>query len=153
MENFDITFKYAQDLCKKRKVRLTAKRQKVFYSLLKAAKALSAYELIDCLKADFDQDFAPMTIYRILRFLQEQTLVHKLQMANKFVACAHISDCGFHKNPQFLICNSCQKVDEIYLEKTIIQAVHTSVEKIGFQISDPQFELNGICKNCQNNSI
>tara|TARA_Y100000589_G_scaffold255329_1_gene244320 strand:- start:3813 stop:4274 length:462 start_codon:yes stop_codon:yes gene_type:complete len=148
MKTFDITLNYVQDVCKKRKVSMTKKRQKVFYSLIKAAKALSAYELINCLKTDFDEDFAPMTIYRILKFLQEQMLVHKLQSANKFVACAQITDDGFHKNHHFLICSSCKKVDEIYLEQSIIEVVNINIKNKGFHISDPQLELNGICDNC-----
>ena len=151
MTKFEIKLKYVYSLCDQKKVKLTEKRQQVLYSLLKANIALSAYELLDCLKLDFDQDFAPMTVYRILKFLEEHSLVHKLQSTNKFVICAHISDCQVRKTPQFLICNSCQKVDEIFIEDELIDAVHSNIKATGFYISEPRFELNGICRNCQNN--
>ena len=123
MTKFEIKLKYVHSLCEQKKVKLTEKRQQVLYSLLKANKALSAYELIDSLRLHFDQDFAPMTVYRILKFLEEHALVHKLQSANKFVTCAHISDCQVRKTPQFLICNSCQKVDEVHLDEELMEAV------------------------------
>ena len=151
MNNFKITLKYVHRLCEQKNVKLTEKRQQILYSLLRANKALSAYELIDSLRVHFDQDFAPMTVYRILKFLEENTLVHKLQSTNKFVICAHISDCQLRKTPQFLICNSCQKVDEIFIEDELIDAVHSNIKATGFYISEPRFELNGICRNCQNN--
>ena len=151
MTNFKIKLKYAYSLCKQRKVKLTEKRQKVLQSLLKADRALSAYELIDCLRRDFDQDFAPMTVYRILKFLEENTLIHKLQSTNKFVICTHINDCKLRKNPQFLICNSCQKVDEIFIEEELMEAVRSNIKATGFYISEPQLELKGICRNGQNN--
>ena len=67
MNKFEIKLKYVHSLCEQKKVKLTEKRQQVLYSLLKANKALSAYELIDSLRVHFDQDFAPMTVYRILK--------------------------------------------------------------------------------------
>ena len=149
MNNFEITLKYVHSLCEQKNVKLTEKRQQILYSLLKANKALSAYELIDSLRLNFDQDFAPMTVYRILKFLEENTLVHKLQSTNKFVICAHISDCRSRKVPQFLICNSCQKVDEVYLEEEIMEAVRINIKETGFFISEPQLELKGICQNCR----
>ena len=149
MTKFEIKLKYVHSLCEQKKVKLTEKRQQVLYSLLKANKALSAYELIDSLRLHFDQDFAPMTVYRILKFLEEHALVHKLQSANKFVTCAHISDCQVRKTPQFLICNSCQKVDEVHLDEELMEAVCSNIKETGFFISEPQFELKGICQDCR----
>ena len=149
MNTFEITLKYVHSLCGQKKVKLTEKRQQILYSLLKANKALSAYELIDSLRLHFDQDFAPMTVYRILKFLEENTLVHKLQSTNKFVICSHISDCRVGNAPQFLICNSCQKVDEVHLDEELIEAVCSNIKETGFFISEPQFELKGICQDCR----
>ena len=149
MNNFEITLKYVHSLCEQKNVKLTEKRQQILYSLLKANKALSAYELIDSLRLHFDQDFAPMTVYRILKFLEENTLVHKLQSTNKFVICSHISDCRIRNAPQFLICNSCQKVDEVHLDEELMDAVCSNIKETGFFISEPQFELKGICQDCR----
>ena len=150
MTNLEIKLKYADGLCKQRKVRLTEKRRKVLYSLLKSDRAVSAYELIECLRLNFDEDFAPMTVYRILNFLEDQSLVHKLQSTNKYVVCANINESSIHKLPQFLICNSCEKVDEIYLDDRLIEAVRINIKKKGFYVSEPRFELKGLCENCHN---
>ena len=97
-----------------------------------------------------DEDFAPMTVYRILNFLEDQSLVHKLQSTNKYVVCANINDSAVHKLPQFLICNSCKKVDEIFLDDGLIEAVCINIKKKGFYVSEPRFELKGLCENCHN---
>ena len=151
MTNSEINFNYAESLCKQRNIKLTDKRRKILHSLIEANRAVSAYELIDYLRLNFDQDFAPMTVYRILNFFEKQGLVHKLQSTNKFVICAHNGDCHSRKTPQFLICNSCQTVDEVFIEDELIDAVHSNIKATGFYISEPRFELNGICRNCQNN--
>ena len=57
--------------------------------MLQSEKALSAYELIDFCKARFGEAIPVMTVYRILDFLQDEHLAHKLNLANKFRLCAH----------------------------------------------------------------
>ncbi len=134
--------------CKEQGGRLTEKRKQVLSGLLTSDTALSAYDLVDYCKTEFGQSLPAMSVYRILDFLQEQHLVHKLNLVNKYVACAHITCDHDHGVPQFLICGSCQRVEEISVAKSTINALERSVKDADYHLVSPQLEMNCICRNC-----
>lgn len=149
MTNIDQILDHAERQCKSHGARLTDKRKHVLTGLLQSKeKALSAYELIDICKEQYGESLPAMSMYRILDFLREERLIHKLDSANKFVACAHITCDHEHSVQQFLICEKCQKVKEISIPQKTIKTLKTHVEKAGFQIVSPQIELNCICETC-----
>jgi len=90
-----------------------------------------------------------MSVYRMLDFLMQNGLAHKLTTTNKFLACSHINCDHTHQAPQFLICDSCNAVNEIGLDKTLISALEKSINAIQFQLNSPQLELHGLCEGCQ----
>ncbi|WP_133408488.1 Fur family transcriptional regulator [Parashewanella tropica] len=141
--------KHAEQKCKKSNARLTPKRKQVLTGIINSNKAISAYELADYCNQYFDDKFPIMTIYRILEFLEEESLVHKLQTSNKYVACAHITCDHEHSVPQFLICNQCQKVKEIHINKNIVSELNDNVEQAGFSMISPQLEINCLCSDCK----
>ena len=59
-----------------------------------------------------------MSVYRILDFLIHEELVHKLETASLYIACAHIACDHQHETPQFLICDRCFTVKEIGIKST-----------------------------------
>ena len=138
----------AEEKCQSRGSRLTDKRKHILLGLVSSGKALSAYELMDYCKEKFDQNIPAMSVYRILDFLQEEQLVHKLNLANKYVACSHIS-CGHkHEVPQFLICNQCSNVKEIAINRSIVDGLKENVERADYQLLSTQIELNCLCQAC-----
>jgi Fur family zinc uptake transcriptional regulator len=138
----------AEQRCTDSGARLTDKRKQVLSGLLQSKTALSAYELVDYCRTEYGHAIPAMSVYRILDFLQGQHLVHKLSLANKYVACAHITCDHEHGVPQFLICGSCQRVEEITVAKSTINALYRSVEQAGFQLVSPQLEMNCLCQTC-----
>ena len=138
----------AEQHCSAHGSRLTNRRKQVLSGLLQSEKALSAYELIDFCKARFGEAIPVMTVYRILDFLQDEHLAHKLNLANKYVACAHITCDHAHAVPQFLICGQCQKVREIRIDKSIIAGLRNNVEQAGYHLASPQLEMNCVCATC-----
>ena len=139
---------HAEQHCSAHGSRLTSRRKQVLSGLLQSEKALSAYELIDFCKARFGETIPVMTVYRILDFLQDECLVHRLDLANKYVACAHITCDHAHDVPQFLICGQCQKVEEVRINTSIIAGLRNNVEQAGFHLSSPQLEMNCVCQAC-----
>ncbi|MBL4827322.1 MAG: transcriptional repressor [Spongiibacteraceae bacterium] len=139
---------HAEQNCKANGARLTDKRKHVLTGLLKSQKALSAYELADFCRDEFSKSIPPMSIYRILEFLESENLVHKLHLANKYVACSHISCDHAHEIPQFLICDECSNVKEIGIKKTLINTLKRNVEEVGFILKSPQLELHCLCQDC-----
>lgn len=138
--------------CKKQGARLTSKRKQVLAGLLQSDKALSAYELVDYCKNEFDTTIPAMSVYRILTFLENEQLVHRLKLANKYIACAHIACDHDHVVPQFLICGQCQRVKEISIDKSIIQQLVESVKEAGFQLRSTQLEMDSLCQNCMSST-
>jgi len=118
MNNTQACLVQAEKKCRQQGLQLTKKRKLVLTALLQIKKAVSAYELIELIKEEFKQSLAPMTVYRILDFLEKCHLVHKLNIANKYVACADIINDPPHETSQLLFCHQCQRVDEITLEPT-----------------------------------
>ncbi|RVU83548.1 transcriptional repressor [Leucothrix sargassi] len=147
-QHLDSVIAHAERHCKANGSRLTTKRKKILAGLVKSDKALSAYELIDALKEDSGEAIPAMSVYRILQFLEDEHLVHKLNLANKYVACAHISCDHAHSVPQFLICGKCNKVEEISIPKKTIDELQQNVEQAGFQLLTPQLEMNCVCNDC-----
>jgi len=138
----------AEQYCKTNGSRLTKKRKQVLSGLVKADKALSAYELVDFCKTEFGESIPAMSVYRILDFLKEEHLVHKLDLANKYVACSHITCSHTHAVPQFLICSECQAVKEVSIKQSTIDQLKTNVEQAGFHLPGFQLEINCVCEKC-----
>ncbi|MFY0641063.1 MAG: transcriptional repressor [Bermanella sp.] len=148
MSNVQQIIEHAEQHCRAHGARLTEKRKRILSGLLNTQKALSAYELIDYCKSEFDESIPATSMYRILDFLQEEHLVHKLNLANKYVACAHITCDHDHEVPQFLICGQCQLVKEISISKSTINDLQKNVADAHFHLISPQIELNCICDAC-----
>lgn len=151
MNNILENIKQAENNCKAHGVRLTSKRKQVLSGLLQAEKALSAYELMDQCKDEAGKSMPAMSVYRILDFLAEEHLVHRLDLNNKYVACSHITCSHGHEVTQFLICEKCQRVDEIHIDQSMIKQLQSNVENAGFHLISPQLEMKCICNSCISN--
>jgi|TARA_B110000879_G_scaffold188977_1_gene252069 Fur family zinc uptake transcriptional regulator len=150
MSRIETVINQAENSCKAHGAKLTNKRKQVLSGLLQSDKAKSAYELVDYCKREFGETLPPMSVYRILDFLQDEHLVHKLDLANKYIACAHITCDHAHGVAQFLICSNCQSVKEITVNKSTITTLKRNVEEAGFHLESPQLEMNCLCHNCKN---
>lgn len=148
MNRHDKIIEHAGQLCEQRGSRLTDKRKKVLSGLLQSDRALSAYELVDYCKETFEESLPAMSVYRILEFLEGEQLIHKLNLANRYVACKHITCEHKHEVPQFLICTNCQRVKEISINKSTLASFRRNVEEAGYQLVSPQLEMNCLCATC-----
>lgn len=148
-ENIQSIIDKAKHNCAEEGVKLTPKRENILISIIKAGEAVSAYELAEVYRELYQQTIPAMSVYRILDFLVELSLVHKLTSANKYIACSHISCSHNHEIPQFLICEECQSVTEIGVKNDVIKGLKASVEKTGFKLTTQQLELKGVCADCQ----
>lgn len=148
MTNIRKVLNHAEESCSSHGARLTEKRKRVLTGLLKSQKALSAYELVEFCRQEFDEPLPPMSVYRILDFLESENLVHKLHLANKYVACSHISCDHEHEVPQFLICDECGAVKEIGIKKRLIKSLEQEVVDAGYLLRSPQLELYCLCGDC-----
>ena len=94
-----------------------------------------------------------MSVYRILDFLEQQLLVHRLSTSNKFVSCAHIAcDHKHFRTTHFLLCEGCSSVEEVDATEEASEALEQMAKTVGFKLTAQQFELSGICTSCQNSA-
>lgn len=152
MNHSNTTLEAAEQHCKAHGSKLTSKRKQVLSALIQSTKALSAYELAAVCNEQLAVSIPAMSVYRILDFLEKEGLVHKLNLANKYVACAHISCAHTHGTPQFLICKACSAVNEVTISQAIIAELKETVEQAEYQLLSPQIELNCLCQRCAANN-
>ena len=136
---------HADALCEARAQRLTPMRRHVLEALLASHKALGAYEIIDRIAAKGGRP-APITIYRALDFLMENSLVHRIESRNAFVACVHS-----HEGKDliaFLICDNCGAIGEASsagVAGTLLAAARAA----GFAPKSQVIEITGVCAHCR----
>jgi len=135
--------------CNSLGIRLTEKRRQVLFRLVQSEKALSAYDIISLHQGEYGESLPAMSVYRILGFLESFNLVHKLKLANKYVACVHLLCDHSHQLSQFLICVVCSKVSEVSITPQITKQLRDQVVTAGFELASPQIELNCICNACK----
>ncbi len=134
----------AEKLCQANGARLTELRSAVLKLILDAPGPLTAYQLLDQLKA-IRRSAVPPTVYRALDFLIENGLVHKIEQLNAFIPCSDTHH--DHQDVQFLICDTCGTVAEIE-DRAIARALAKAAEKQGFLRSKAVVELDGTCAAC-----
>ena len=149
MVDYETVMSAAEQKCIQGGIRFTERRKQVLSVLIEADAALSAYEIAERCNAGSDSNMPTMSVYRILDLFQEQNLIHKLDIANKYVCCAHISCSHEHDSSQFLICGSCRHVEEISLSDEAVQALQTAASAAGFNAISPQLEIKGRCSRCE----
>lgn len=100
----------AEELCREHGVKLTPSRRLILEILAREGRPLGAYDMIEKVAAATGKRPAPVSIYRALDFLLENSLVHRLASRNTYLACGHghrLKDLVV-----FLICESCGNVVE-----------------------------------------
>lgn len=133
-----------EEVCAKRRLRLTPLRQRVLEILLEDHNALGAYEILARLQAE-GLGAHPPVAYRALDFLVKNGFAHKVERLNAFVACCHPED---GHSPAFLICRSCRSVAETHV--TLSESgLGLSADKLGFQIEFAVLEIEGLCPACR----
>ena len=129
----------------------TEKRSKLMAVLLDVDKPLSAYEITDLYNVVYDEEIIANSVYRILNWLVEAQLVHRLNAINKYMVC-HDDRCkaptGFSV---FIICKSCEKTTESYAPLELHEQLLEGIQKDNFTHVIPHIELMGMCKKCNPN--
>lgn len=125
-----------------RGVRLTELRKDVLQVLHHTKQPVGAYELFDQLKSD-GRASAPPAVYRVLDFLVDQGLAHKLLSVAAYTAC--------RAGPQphqaaFLICRKCGDAEEFCSPPP--KSLSVDAKKLGFRVEEITLEAHGLCKAC-----
>lgn len=131
-------------LCKQRDINLTPLRKTLLTCLYNSNVPLTAYALLDQLKPE-QPKLKAMSVYRILEFLIDHDIVHRIESLNAYAVCTCPDT---QHQSQWLICDSCDKAIELP-SNTLTAFLDTITESSGFEIKKPTIELFGTCKQCQ----
>lgn len=132
--------------CHQHAIKLTPLRQQVLDILSEQKQPLTAYAVLDILKIS-NPKAQVMSVYRVLEFLQQHDLVHRIENLNAFMVCSHLAE---HHVSQWLICKTCGSAKE-YVSDHFQQVIEHIENNTGFSVSIPTIELMGTCKACQAN--
>ncbi len=134
----------AAQACARDGVRFTDLRRHVLDLVLRAPGPVTAYALLDQLRAT-RRAAAPPTVYRALDFLQQQGLVHRVERLQAFVGC---DEGAAHSHAaQFLICRICGAVDEVD-DRPVAEAIGRAAAAKGFTPTRATIEIEGTCAAC-----
>ncbi len=134
----------ARLLCQQRKVRMTPQRHEVLRLMAQQQSAISAYDLLDLLRASKPQA-KPPTVYRALDFLLEQGFIHRVESTNSFLVCHHFAEPAH--TSVMLICNRCGNITEQHAEG-VQEMLKTLAGKMGFIPDSSIIEAHGCCAKC-----
>jgi len=148
MKHVESTLQKAQEICMANGSRLTTKRKQVLSILLRSEVAISAYDIINQFHLAFHESLAPMSAYRILKFLEQEHLVHRINISNKYVACSHIGKDHSHELPHFLFCEKCLRVEELEDKNEQNSQLRATIANTGYTLAASQVELSCICNHC-----
>lgn len=135
----------AEELCRARRVRLTAIRREVLETLYATHKPLGAYEIAERLGTS-GRRLAPITVYRALDFLTEQGLAHRLASQNAYIGSFHRDSAP--DTVAFLICEACGGVDEASAAD-LSETVAALLSREGFAPRTKLLEIVGCCAHCR----
>lgn len=134
----------AEAVCQRRGARLTRLRRRVLEILWNENRPVGAYYILDILR-DERKGAAPPTVYRVLDFLVEQGLAHRIERLNAFLGCRTPDQ---PHTAQFMICKVCGLVAELHNEE-IDHAVHVAASEVDFTADISTIEIEGVCPKCR----
>lgn len=143
---------WAEEACAKAQLNLTKKRRLILLHLLKTRKPLSPYEIAEQIAQEHQKSISPMSIYRMLIFFEQQKLVRKLRLVNKYIGCNQELSKDVKAVSQFLICSHCGSVSEIKIAFEAINKLRLKIAASGFQLKTPEMEIECLCNACHENS-
>jgi Fur family transcriptional regulator, zinc uptake regulator len=132
-------------LCRRNKISLTPGRRRILEILAREGRPLGAYEMIDRVAQATGKRPAPISIYRALDFLLENSLVHRLASRNAYLACGHGH--AAQEPIVFLICEVCGEVVES-TSAAMRGALGDLAAEAKFSPRAQVMEVAGRCRTC-----
>lgn len=130
--------------CSARGLRLTPARAFVLETLLESHRALTAYELLDRLRAA-GLGHQPPVAYRALDFLVRHGFAHRIERLGAYLACTHGEAC--HR-AAFIVCRGCRSVAETALPHSG-RGLIAQAARAGFDVERVVVEAEGLCADCR----
>ncbi len=134
------------EFCLSENLNLSALRKDVLLILFNKKKPMGAYEILETLKKK-RSTAEPPTVYRVLKWLMDVNLIHKIETQNKYVFCSSFKNESVHHKNILLICKKCDESVELS-DNQVSDSLKKFALKQRIQIDDSIIEIKGICAEC-----
>jgi Fur family zinc uptake transcriptional regulator len=132
--------------CEERNIKLTALRKDILAILYLQKQPMGAYDLLRNLKKK-RPNAEPPTVYRVLEYLMNVELVHRIESQNTYVCCSQLLNSKMPHKAILLCCKKCEKTEE-FGDSYVLQAIEKFAEKYHVEVDDALIEIKGICQKC-----
>ena len=133
------------NLCLKNKKTLTPTRNLVIKTLSRHAKPQSAYNLLEEINKENNINLNISTIYRVLNFWIDLSLIHKISALNKYLICLTPNEKHTH---MLNYCTKCENVIEIS-NKKMTSILNSDAKKLNLSLNSKySVEIPVICSKC-----
>jgi len=112
--------------------------------LSKAEKPIGAYEILRRVDAALRRDLKPMTIYRVIEYLDRAGLVTRIESLGAYVANSDTRRSTAHIHFWCTHCRQASTVETAAIEKLISKGAAA----LGFKVGKMVVECPGICAEC-----
>jgi Fur family zinc uptake transcriptional regulator len=123
---------------------LTGNRALIYRLFREQKGALSAYDVLEKLKNEGIK--SPPVVYRALKFLESQGLIHRVESQNAYIACHHGHT---HALGILMVCTSCGLVEEGG-DPSLGDRLKTLTSQHHFTPTSTPLEIKGNCASCSN---
>ena len=108
-------------------------------------KPLSAYDILD--KFLRIKKIQPATVYRSLKNLIEQNLVHKINLTNKYIVRNEFPN--ENDVTTIVVCDKCNDYEEIVLNRYKMSLAYNILDLKKFSLENFDVEIASECKQCK----
>lgn len=133
----------AEDVCARFGVRLTKLRREILEILLASDSPVKAYDIIEQMR-DKGERLTPPTVYRVLDFLLQYGLAHRVNSLSAYVPCT-----GSHDEHALLlfVCSECSRAEELD-DPALYASIRARLGEMGMSLRDNSIEIQGTCRKC-----
>lgn len=124
--------------------KLTSLRKDILYILGQVKQPLGAYAILEILRKT-RQSAEPPTVYRVLEFLEKQSVVHRLSHNNTYILCQTSNH--EHQTSLVFTCKKCQRSVE-FIDSKISNYLNKISAEHHITLSNQVLEITGECENC-----
>lgn len=134
--------------CQQHHIKLTPLREQILQIIQQSQAPVTAYEILDELK-NANPKAQVMSVYRVINFLLEKGLIHRIESLNAVMSCCLLSE---KHVSQWLICSHCNHAQEY--ASPMVQSLISEVEQqTEFSVTSPTIELVGVCASCKTKEL
>ena len=151
-ETFNRYVEVCLDSMKADGARLTKTRKAVLDCLAHTNTPLTPHEIMEQINTNNSKATSKIdlvSVYRILKYLSDLSLVHQVGAEGGYFPCAHTT-CKKEVHA-ILNCSNCNDTQELHIPDTMSSEIISFLKKTkNFTTNNHGFEIKGTCKKCSN---